>query len=184
MNKLGQTLTASIDLEEEQIVKLIYEQASKLMHTENMYVALYEKSTDEVSFPLMFIDGKRHEEPSRKAGIGKGRTEHIIRTKEPLLIHTEEKSKAWYEEPGRKEYIGEPFASWLGVPIAIGDQVLGVIATYHKTENYVYDEDDQAVLEAIASQAAIALQNIRYVDELEAFQDLAQDFSTGSFLDA
>ena len=181
VNQLGRTLTAQIDLSEQQVVELIFEQAEPLMHTENMYVALYEQSTDAVSFPLMFVDGERKEVETREAGAG--RTEHIIRTKEPLLIPTEEKSKAWYEETGRKEYIGESFASWLGVPMLIGDQALGVIATYHKTDDYVYDEDDQAVLESIASQAAIALQNIHYVDELEAFQDLAEDFSAGSFFD-
>ena len=181
VNKLGQTL-AQLDLTEEQIMELIYILAEPLMHTENMYIALYEQSTDEVIFPLMFVDGKREEVKTRKAGAG--RTEHIIRTKKPLLIFTEEESEAWYQEQGRREYIDEPFASWLGVPMLIGDDVLGVIATYHKTDDFVYDQDDQAVLESIASQAAIALQNIRYVDELEAFQELAEDFSAGSFLDA
>jgi GAF domain-containing protein len=180
VNKLGQTLTAQLDLTEQQIVELIYEQADPLMHTENMYVALYEQSTDMVRFPLMFVDGERQEVEARKAGAG--RTEHIIHTKEPLLIHTQEKSIAWYQEQGRKEYIGEFFASWLGVPMLIGNDVLGVIATYHKTDDYVYDQDDLEVLQAIARQAAIALQNIRYVDELDALQDLAEDFSAGAFL--
>jgi len=181
VNKVGQKLTASIDLNEEEITTLIYEQASELMNTDNMYVALYEQSTDTVRFPLMFVDGVRRQDVAeRKAGAG--RTEHIIRTKKPLLIYTEKESVAWYKKPGREEYIGEPFASWLGVPITMGEEVLGVIAAYHKKDNFVYDKDDLEVLQAIASQAAIALRNIRYVDELEAFQDLAEDFSAGSFL--
>lgn len=182
VNQVGQKLTASIALNEKQITTLIYEQASALMHTDNLYVALYEQSTDMVRFPLMFVDGEPdYVEPRRD---GKGRTEYIIHTKKPLLIKTKTESDAWYKAPKRKEYIGESFASWLGVPMTIGDQVIGVIATYHKTDDFVYDEDNQEILQAIASQAAIALQNVSYVDELEAFQDLAEDFSTGSFLGA
>jgi GAF domain-containing protein len=180
VSQLGQILTAQINLTEKQIVELIYKQAAPLMHTENMYVALYEQSNDKVRFPLMFVDGQRKEVVSRKAGAG--RTETIIHTKKPLLIHTQEESIAWYQEQGREEYIGEPFASWLGVPMLIGEDVLGVIATYHKTDDFVYDQDDLEVLQAIARQAAIALQNIRYVDELDALQDLAEDFSSGVFI--
>ena len=42
-------------------------------------------------------------------------------------------------QPMSQNYINQTFASWLGVPIMFGEEVLGVIATYHKTEEYKYD---------------------------------------------
>ena len=39
--------------------------------------------------------------------------------------------------------------------------MLGVVATYHPVKEYVYSNDDRAILRAIASQAAIALDNSR-----------------------
>jgi GAF domain-containing protein len=58
-------------------------------------------------------------------------------------------------------HVGEPAQSWLGVPLMLGDQVLGVMAVQdYKTPN-AYNEHDRDMLVAIASQAAIALQSAR-----------------------
>jgi transcriptional regulator with GAF, ATPase, and Fis domain len=167
---MGKELTASVDLNETQVLDLIYDKLDPLMETENMYIALYDHATDMVRFPLMFVDGKSTEVPTRKAGTG--RTEYIIENKEPLFIDTREKSIAWYKQTGREEYIDEPFASWIGVPMISGNEVIGVIATYHTTDDYVYSQDDLDLLQAIANQSAIALEVTHKVAELKASQNL------------
>jgi GAF domain-containing protein len=169
LNDIGQYLTSSIKLSEEQILDRIDQQASQLMHTDNMYIALYNEETDTVRFPLMRVDGEPKYVEPRSAG--EGRTEWIIQHQEPILIKTESESIEWYTERGRQEYIGEPFASWLGVPMMSVGKALGVIATYHKEKEHVYDEDDLEVLQTIASQSAIALRNTRLVQELEQTVD-------------
>jgi GAF domain-containing protein len=130
-----------------------------------------------VRFPLMFVDGKKTEVPARKAGSG--RTETIIETKKPLFIATREESVAWYEKEGHKDYIDEPFASWMGVPMISGDKAIGVIATYHKTDDNIYDQDDLEVLQAIANQSAIALEVAHRVAELKGLQGLTNDLNAG-----
>ncbi|MCX6032278.1 MAG: GAF domain-containing protein [Chloroflexi bacterium] len=161
----------NIRLHEGGILALIHRQASKLMDTDNMYIALYDEATDTVRFPLAFVDGNRIDVTTtegwqpRKAG--KGRTEEIIRSKQPLFSATKAESEAWYGLPGHEEYVGRPFASWLGVPMMVGDKVLGVIATYHLTRDYVYNRDDREILQAMANQAAIALDNTRLFDDLQ-----------------
>lgn len=178
MNEMGQRLTAGIRLSEPEILELIYEQATKVMDTKNMYIALYDEATDTVSFGLAFLD-ERHVDVAIEKGwqarsAGQGRTEWIIRHREPLFSTTRAESKAWYDQPGRKEYIGQPFASWLGVPMMVGEEVLGVIATYDKAQEYVYDEDDKQVLSLMASQAAVAIENARLLDrETQRAQQLA-----------
>jgi len=156
---------------------LIHEQTSELMDTENMYIALYDKEADMVRFPLMFVDGKPTQVESRSGG--KGRTEWIIQNRRPIFIKTRDESIKWYEQYGQ-EYIGEPFASWVGVPMMAGDKALGVIATFHKTKDFVYTKDDQDVLELMASPTAIVLQNARM---WEAMQKLSEDLGAGALLD-
>jgi GAF domain-containing protein len=175
--KVSQQLTSAVRLNEQDVLNLIHEQTSELMDTKNMYIALYDEATDIVRFPLMYVDGQPTQVPSRSGG--KGRTERIIQNRRPILIETRAESVKWYDEYG-KEYIGEPFASWIGVPMMAGDKVLGVIATYHKTEDYVYTKDDLEVLSLMASQAAIVLQNARM---WEAMQKLSEDLSAGALLD-
>ncbi len=158
LNEVGQTLTSGIRLRQDEILELIHKQAGELMDTDNMYIALYDEPTDTVRFGLMMVEGKPTDMPPRKAG--KGRTEYIIRNKEPILISTKAEAESWYDEPGREDYLGrEMFGSWLGVPMVAGEKVLGVIAIYHPTRDNVYSSDDLDTLQAMASQAAIALDN-------------------------
>jgi len=177
--QVSQRLTSGIRLSEQDVLALIHEQTKPLMDTDNMYIALYDQAADVVRFPLMYVEGQATQVPSRSGG--KGRTEWIIQNREPIFNKTRAESEAWYKVPGREEYIGEPFASWIGVPMMAGDKVMGVIATYHKTKDHVYTKDDLEVLALMASQAAIVLQNARM---WEAMQKLSEDLSAGALLDA
>ena len=59
-----------------------------------------------------------------------------------------------------------PMKSFLGVPILLGETLLGVIYLTDK-ENYPeFTEDDERVIETLAAYAAIAISNSRLYDEL------------------
>jgi GAF domain-containing protein len=163
--KMGPELNSRIRLGELAILQLIYEQASELMDTSNLYVALYEAEADSVRFPLMYVDGQPTQVEARSGG--KGRTEWIIHNRKPIFIETRNESVKWYQDHEGTEYIGEPFASWVGVPMTAGDRVLGVIATYHKIQDYVYTKHDQEVLSLMGNQAAVAIENARLYSNLE-----------------
>lgn len=162
---LAQMLKSSVQLNEMDIFKLIYSNINDLSieHIDNMYIAMYDEETNLIRFPLAYKEGEPTIIPAgkkRKEGIG--RTEEIINTKKPIIIHTKEESIEWYKKPGRKDYMGNPFASWMGVPMIVGEKVLGVIATYHPTKDYVYTEDDLEIFQTMANIAAIAFENARF----------------------
>ena len=171
LNEVGQALTSGIRLQQDEILELIHDQASKLMDTNNMYIALYDEPTDTVRFGLAMLNGKRvdveKEEAWQPRKAGKGKTEEIIRTKQPIFHATKAKAEAWYALPEHEEYVGAVSPSWIGVPMMVGDKVLGVIATYHPTRDHVYNEDDLQILSAMASQAAIALSNAMLYSEVD-----------------
>jgi PAS domain S-box-containing protein len=158
LNEMGRALTAMLDVDA--VVKNVYHHASRLIDTTNFYVALYDAEQDMVSFPL-YAEGEQIRVAGRRRA-GKGMTEYVIRTREPLLI--QENIAARLEELGI-EMIGTEAQSWLGVPMTIGDQVLGVIAVQSYTTPWLYDERDRDLLSAIANQAAIAIKNARLFDE-------------------
>jgi PAS domain S-box-containing protein len=64
--------------------------------------------------------------------------------------------------------VGQDALSWLGVPLIVGDQVLGVMAVQSFTTPGLYGVRDRELLTAIANQVAIALQNTRQFEETEA----------------
>lgn len=92
-------------------------------------------------------------------------TEYVIQTREPLLI--KENIAARLEELGI-EMIGQEAQSWLGVPMMRGEQVIGVIAVQSYTTPRLYDEYHRDLLSAIANQAAVAIENARLFEQVQA----------------
>ena len=167
LNELAQALTARLDVTE--IVEEAYRGTARLLDAANFYVALYDPETDQVTFPLVVEEGKRISWPPRRQG--KGLTEYVLRTKQPLLIP--ENAAEQMRQLGI-ERIGREALSWLGVPIMRGDQVLGVIAVQSYTTPRAYTKHHIGLLTAIASQMAIALQNARlYTEARQQAEELA-----------
>ncbi|MCA9959585.1 MAG: GAF domain-containing protein, partial [Anaerolineales bacterium] len=152
LQAVGQTLNSSLDLDV--IMLKIYEQVRRLMPADTFYIALYDRDTDLVSFPVFFREGNQMDWPTRT--LQRGLTEYVLNTKRPLLI------RRHFDRTLQEldiEQIGIPVTCWLGAPIIIRDDVLGVISVQSLTKPDVFDESDQEVLVTIASQAALAIQN-------------------------
>jgi len=160
LNELGQALTAQLDVQ--QVLEEAYRGASRLLDTTNFYIALYDLQTRMVHFPLEVEENQRR--PYRSRPFAGGLTEYIIRNRKPVLV--EEDIPARLQEMG-VELIDRTAQSWLGVPLMVGDQVLGVMAVQSYTTPRAYDRHDQDLLTAIASQVAIALQNARSYEEAQ-----------------
>ena len=160
LSEMGRALSARLDVDA--VVRNIHRHASRLVDATNFYIALYDAQRNEISFPIFLREGQEHQQPSRRAG--KGLTEHVIQTCEPLLI--QEAVSVWLQEQGI-EFIGLESYSWLGVPMMVGEQVIGVIAVQSYTTPHLYDEHDRDLLAAIASQAAIAITNARLFSQAQ-----------------
>lgn len=177
VDSIGRELTSGIRLHENDILELIYRRASELMDTGNMYIALYDDATDVIKFPLMYVGGERKEQPTRKFGEeGYGKTEWIVENKKPIFHSTKEEVDDWYNQPGHQNFVKADLLSWIGVPMQVGERVLGVIATYHPTQENLYGHDELEVLSAMAGQAAIAIDNARlYYDVNQNLKEANDD---------
>ncbi len=167
LNEMSRALTMMLDVDA--VIENIYHHVSRLIATTNFYVALYDAEQDEVSFPL-YAEGEEIRRAGRRRA-GKGLTEQVIRTREPLLIG--ENVAARLEELGI-EMIGTEALSWLGVPLMVGQQVIGVIAVQSYTIPRLYDERDRDLLAAIANQAAVAIQNARSFEQAQVALEQVQ----------
>lgn len=161
LNELAQVLTARLSVE--QVLDEAYQGISRLVNATNFYVALYDPDNDEVTFALDVTEGNvRRFFGTRQAG--EGITEHIIRNRTALLLQDNLPEQL---EKLDIKIIGQVALSWLGVPLMIGDQVIGVMAVQSHTTSYAFDEHDLDLLTAIASQVAIAIQNARLYEAMQ-----------------
>ena len=180
LNEMSRVLSTLFDLDE--IMGTIHEYSSRLMDTTYFFISLYNQRNDTVSFPLVYEQGELSNIPTMKKR--RGLTQHVIDTKKPLLIS--ENIEEVIKELGlEKIIIGAPAQSWLGVPLIIGDDVLGVIATQNADTPHVFNEHHQDLLISIARQSAIAIQTARLfqatqkqTDDLSILNDMGRELTT------
>lgn len=171
LTKFGKMITENTYDNLESALDLVYQITSKVMYTQSMYIALYDRNNNEISFPLFYQSGvRRYDITSRKLDDkNKGRTEEIILSKQVILIKTNKESEAWYK--GKIKNIsmktGDYYASWVGVPILNNNDVIGVITAYHPTREYLYSLDNITFLENIASHISNLISRIQLKQSIE-----------------
>jgi hypothetical protein len=64
--------------------------------------------------------------------------------------------------------MGEPSLDWLGVPLQVADQTLGVLVVQTYSEGARYTEDDMRMLSFVSSQIAMAIDRTQKEESLRA----------------
>jgi signal transduction histidine kinase/DNA-binding response OmpR family regulator/PAS domain-containing protein len=169
LNEMGRELSAKLEVAA--IAEVIYRYTSRLMDTRNFFIALYDEKNEEKSYPLVFEEGHRVQLTPSKLG-NRGFSDYIIRNKKAVFAPA--------DVLGHMKVLGiefvplhedeTPSQCWLGVPLLIGERVLGVISVQNIQKPHVYDEHDRDILATIASQAAIAIENARLFTEVTTSQ--------------
>jgi GAF domain-containing protein len=140
----------------------VHRQIRQILGDTDMSVAIFHPDSVTISFPYTVERGEHIELPPMP--LGEGLTSTVIRSRQPLLLveDTERIASAL----GAKQ-LGVPAKSWLGVPMLIGDDVVGVITVQDLEYEHRYTEDDVALLSTIASQVAAAIQNERLLGQVQ-----------------
>lgn len=160
INELSRTLTTRLTIGE--VVQETYKQASRLIDTRNFAMSLYNPERKEHEFVLNITESELDKEALTRQPANLGISGYVIHNKTPVLI--KENSSKWEAKLGIQP-VGDVALSWLGVPLLLDNQVLGVIIVQNHHKERVYDEHDRDLLMTIASSAAVALQNARLFSE-------------------
>ncbi|MBD3286979.1 GAF domain-containing protein, partial [candidate division WOR-3 bacterium] len=160
INQISQAISSTLDIEE--LYGLIHDQIKRLINAKNFYIALYSKETDTVSFPYAFQDGQIQQWNSRSSG--KGMTEYVISTGKPQLFQKDSEMEATKRGV---EHIGKSSCSWLGVPMKIRNQVIGVMTVQSFDPSITYSSRDMELMQLVANQAAQAVENARSYADIE-----------------
>jgi anti-anti-sigma factor len=160
LNAIAQAISAPLDLES--LLETVHEQVGRVFEATNFYIALYEEASAEWVMAYQVENGEH--QPVERHGLEVGVTGHIIRTRQPILLHTMAEADAWDEAHGIP-LLGEQCKSWMGVPMLTADHTVGVMSIQSYEQEYLYDEQDLALFSTIATQVANALENIRLLQE-------------------
>jgi diguanylate cyclase (GGDEF)-like protein/PAS domain S-box-containing protein len=136
----------------EDLFKALHSIVSELMPARNFYIALYSRQSDTISFPY-FVD--EHDDPPATRRLGRGLTEYVLRTGEPILATPEV-----FEElvrRGEVELEGTPSVDWLGVPLRTAQETIGIVAVQTYKEGGRFRDTDRDLLAFVSTQLAMAI---------------------------
>ncbi|WP_169749139.1 response regulator [Flavihumibacter petaseus] len=157
VNHISKALVSQLSLDG--LIKLVGDHLLELFKADIVYIALLDRKTQIISFPYQVGDNMA---PLR---LGEGLTSRIINSGEPLLINGDVTRAG--DRLGIAP-VGIPAASYLGVPIPVGEEVIGVLSVQSTSQANRFTSDDQRLLTTIAASVGMAIRKAKLFDEVQS----------------
>ena len=156
VNSISKALASQLDPDD--LIKLVGDKLKDLFKANIVYLALLNKKTKIIQFPYQFGD------IMLPLKLGEGLTSKIIQSGEPLLINKNVQELA--DQMGLQR-IGKHSSSYLGVPIPVGDEIIGVLSVQSTEHENSFNESDQRLLSTIAASVGVALNNATLFEDVK-----------------
>ncbi len=158
INDINEALGSQLELQA--MITRVVEKIRQALDVQSAYLALYDRDANQLQIPCIV-------EADRRVAIdpfpfGTGWTSTIIQRRQALLINQDAERRA--AELGAV-IAGIPAKSYLGVPIIVGDDALGVIAIQDTEREGLFGEAETRLLSTIAPSVGIAIQNARLLEQ-------------------
>jgi diguanylate cyclase (GGDEF)-like protein len=155
LNRTARALAATLDRHE--LVETIGRETLEAIPEAELFALSHRESEGATTVVVDWIDRERAKFERLRTSADEGLSGWVVRQRRSLCLA----DLARPSEPVDVVISSDPgVRSWLGVPIVIYDQVIGVLSVQSR-ERGAFGPDQQRVAEAIASQAAVAIQNAR-----------------------
>ena len=161
--QISQSATQTQDLD--QLYFSIHQVLQELMPADNFFIALYDKDTDELSFPY-FVD--QLDSPPQPKKPGRGLTEFVLRTGKTVLVNPEVFNLL--VEENEVESIGPASVDWLGVPLKVENRIIGVMVAQSYSEGIRFKYRDEQMMAFVSTQVAMAIDRKRAEQDLHRSQ--------------
>jgi len=142
------------------LIGFIKDELGEIIDTTNFYIALYNAEDDTLSLPF-FIDEK---DKFTSVPAGKTLTKYVIQTQKSLLASSQ--VMAEMEKSGEIEAVGADSKIWLGVPLKIESEVIGVLAVQSYDNEKAFNTADVKMLEFVSGQISLSINRKKTEEEL------------------
>jgi GAF domain-containing protein/CheY-like chemotaxis protein len=156
VNSVGQALSTQLDFDA--LIEQLGDELREVFDADLVYVALHDTASGMIDFPYYHERGVRRGEPSIPFGVGL--TSQILRTRQPLLRNRD-------DEFDEASAVGTPARSYLGVPIVVGGEAIGVVSVQSIDHAGRFGEADARLLSTLAANMGVAIQNARLYRDTE-----------------
>jgi signal transduction histidine kinase len=168
--RVSQILNTTLDLAE--LLRIIASTAAEVTDCEGSSILLVDPRTGQLRFEAAFGPKSEALKPVVVPLEG-SLAGWVVQHREPLLIPDAQADPRHYRQVDTA--IGFTTRSLLAVPLTIRGHCIGALEVVNKREPPPLDEEDAYILSALASQAAVAIENARLLGDLQrAHAELTQ----------
>jgi len=162
--------------------------ALDLMQAEAGSLLLHDPNTDQLRFAVT-EGGAQQALEGRAMPSGRGIAGWVFTHSESLIVNHADRDERFYDEFDRS--LGFETVSLVGVPLIITGRKIGVLEVVNKLSSEPFTRDDVMVLNVLAAQSSIAIENARLYQHLwsernrilaveeEVRRELARDMHDG-----
>ena len=155
LNRIARAISTTLNLDT--LLEIVYHEIASVVPADSFFVGLYDRQTDEIEFRIRVDQDVR--EPPHVRPLGNALTAQVVNSRKSLLIHDYDLEKDHLPKMTLWG-TGQPSRSWLGVPMLLGEEVVGVISVQAYNPN-AFGEREQELLSTVADTVAIAIENAR-----------------------
>ncbi len=145
----------------------VHHSVKKVISAENTFMVLKNKTTG--LFEEVYSVDKYDLPLPPQTETTKSASAYVYRTGRPLLLNQERFDQL--VEEGELELIGNDSLSWLGVPLKINGESIGVMVVQDYENAFCYSKREEEFLASIAGQVALAIERKRSEEELRASRE-------------
>ncbi|GIK65167.1 MAG: hypothetical protein BroJett018_29610 [Chloroflexota bacterium] len=164
LNEMAFAVTGLTDLKT--TLQRVFDQLTAVIPFDAFYVALYDPERDELTFPIMFENGKFYDQAPRKPAMLFGNAEVLKTGQMVYRNHTAEEVASFKSTPTGMGDPNRVTASVMVAPLPYRGKIIGTISTQSYTMN-AYTDKHADSLRGAAYIVATAIENARLYDGLQ-----------------
>lgn len=163
LNRIGVTITMGLDMQT--VLHTLLEQCQQVAQVDCFYVSLYDQTSELITIPYYYENGVHTTGVSRDIQQIPGLTGEVIRSRKAFYL--DDMYDSDNPTPTRILHAGtKETRSYLGLPLILRDKVIGVLSI-QSYRPAAYTQDQIKIMDMIAVQAAIAIENARLYAEVQ-----------------
>jgi signal transduction histidine kinase len=166
LNEICAQISSSLDLDK--LMNTAYDHINTLMDVDVFAIGLYQENSNNIDFKLAIEDGQFLKPFSVSMNEKYRPAVWCIEQKKPLFLNdfVLEAPDYFSENLNQKPTVGKNIGSILYYPLLIGSNVIGTL-TVQSYRQHAYNEEQQNMIQTLASTTAIALDNANAYAKIE-----------------
>jgi len=140
----------------------IHDSLGRIIDVTNFFIAMVNLKENTIYFPYHVDTDDDEFFPITDFDFNDSLTGLVVSRGRPVLLRKDELQKI----EGRNGLLGPSPLIWMGAPLIVQDEIIGVIAVQSYLDPELYDEKDLQILSTVSQQVASAIDRKRAADAL------------------